>query len=237
MVKLLIQMFYIILSIVTGGNPSAVPAPVPAVTEPAAQVVSDDFVSTLSCADTYEQLIVVSADGSNAVVTMHERNKDNVWEEILRTTGYVGKNGVGEAAENKAVTPSGDYRIGIAFGLSPNPGAAMDYLQADDTYYWVDDPDSAYYNQFVTTKEVSPKNWDSAEHITDYPDVYAYVLSINYNTDCIPGAGSAIFLHCSNDKPTLGCVSVPMEDMIFILNHIKEGCRIIIDTPENISNY
>lgn len=212
-------------------------SPVPAAQEPQTVPVSRDFVSNLSCSENYDQLIIVSADGSNAVVTMHEINSDGIWEEILHTAGYVGKNGVGKASENDTRTPAGDYTLGIAFGVNPNPGTTMDYIQTDDSYYWVDDPSSLYYNCFVSANDISPDNWNSAEHITDYPDTYAYVLSIDYNTDCIPGEGSAIFLHCSNGKPTLGCVAIPAEDMVFVLNHIKKGCHIIIDTPENIANY
>lgn len=239
MEKILLNFFYIILNIIAGVNLTADSASVPtaAENESASLIVYDDFVSALSCAKNYDQLIVVSATGSDAVVTMHEKNSGGIWEEIMNTTGYVGKNGVGKASESDTKTPAGDFGFGIAFGISPNPGTIMDYIQVDDTYYWVDDSSSACYNRFVTTKDISPQNWNSAEHIIDYPDAYAYVISIDYNSDCIPGAGSAIFLHCSNGKPTLGCVSIPAEDMVFVLTHIKKGCRIIIDTPENLVNY
>lgn len=196
-----------------------------------------DFVQNLTCAGTATQLIIISANGSTAQVTMHEKDSSGTWIEIMNTTGFVGKNSVGKASESDTKTPSGDYSFGLAFGIKSNPGTAFNYIQVDDTYYWVDDPDSAYYNNFVTTNSVSSDNWNSAEHIIDYPDTYAYVLSINYNTDCIPGEGSAIFLHCSNGRPTLGCVAIPESDMIFVLNHIKPECRIIIDAEENIMNY
>lgn len=237
MKKILLGLIYIIINIFISTDTQTAPVPVPTEPETRTEAVSLDFVSNLSCSADYDQLIVVSATGSDAIITMHEINPYGIWEEILHTTGYVGKNGVGKASENDTRTPSGDYALGIAFGVNANPGTSMDYLQVDDTYYWVDDPASSYYNQFITTNEISPDNWDSAEHISDYPDTYAYVLSIDYNTDCVPGEGSAIFLHCSNGKPTLGCVAIPTEDMIFILNHIQKGCHIIIDTPENIANY
>ncbi len=230
MKKILLSFFYLILSTFFIVKP--LPAPVPATEE-----AKNSQAAALSCSDTCNQLIIVSATGSDAVVTMHEINSGGIWEEIMHTTGYVGKNGVGKASENDTRTPAGNYSIGIAFGIEPDPGTAMDYVQVDDTYYWVDDPDSSYYNRFVTTRDISPAHWDSAEHIIDYPDAYAYVLSIDYNTDCIPGEGSAIFLHCSNNEPTLGCVAIPKEDMVFVLKHIKKGCHIIIDTPENIANY
>lgn len=239
MEKILLNFFYIILSIIAGAGLTADSAPAPTApeNESGAQIVSDDFVSTLSCTSGCEQLIVVAATGSNAVVTMHEKNSEGIWEEIMNTDGFVGKNGVGKASESDTKTPAGNFGFNAAFGINANPGTSMDYIHVDDTYYWVDDVSSAYYNRFVTTNDVSPENWNSAEHIVDYPDAYAYVLAIDYNADCIPGAGSAIFLHCSNGKPTLGCVAIPAEDMVFVLTHIKKGCRILIDTPENLTNY
>ena len=42
---------------------------------------------------------------------------------------------------------------------SPYPGTELSYTQVDDTYYWVDDVNSRYYNQFVTTK-TTPKAWN-----------------------------------------------------------------------------
>ena len=59
-------------------------------------------------------------------------------------------------------------------------------------------------------------DWDSAEHILKVGKSYNYVLATNYNESCIPGLGSAIFMHC---QPTggAGCVAVSEEAMIFIL--------------------
>lgn len=239
MEKILLQFFYIIMSIIAGAGQIAESASVPYTTEndSTSQISSNDFVSTFSCAKNYEQLIVVAATGSDAVVTMHEKNSDGIWEEIMNTTGFVGKNGVGKASESDTKTPAGNFGFSAAFGINANPGTTMDYIHVDDTYYWVDDSSSPYYNRFVTTNDVSPENWNSAEHIVDYPDAYGYVLAIDYNSDCVPNAGSAIFLHCSNGTPTLGCVSIPAGDMVFVLTHIKKGCRILIDTPENLANY
>ena len=42
-------------------------------------------------------------------------------------------------------------------------------------------------------------------------------------------AGSCYFLHCSNGRPTAGCVSVSEDDMAFILTHIGDSCGIVIE--------
>ena len=77
----------------------------------------------------------------------------------------------------------------------------------------------------------------SGENIVGIGSAYDYVLSIGYNSDCTPGLGSAVFLHCSTGRPTAGCVSIPENEMITILQNLTDGCAFVIDTPENISSY
>ena len=45
----------------------------------------------------------------------------------------------------------------------------------------------------------------------------------------MPGNGSAIFLHCSDNNPTAGCISIPKEKMEELLRKIKAGAIIFID--------
>lgn len=195
-----------------------------------------DFVADLSISRSVNQMIVVSANGSGASVSMHEI-QNGTWTEIMSTSGYVGQQGVGSAREDAPITPAGIFSLSIAFGVNSSPGTSLPYTKVDDSYYWVDDSDSSYYyNRFVSTKNVAA-DWNSAEHIIDYPKQYAYVIAIDYNKGCVPGAGSAIFLHCSNGNATAGCVAISEDQMIFILNHIHSGCVIVIDTENNISNY
>lgn len=200
------------------------------------QEVSADWVSDLSVVGRTAQLIIVSANGSRAEVSMHEKDGNGEWQEIMSASGYVGSHGVGNASEYDTKTPTGVYSLTRAFGVNGNPGSGLPYTQVDDADYWVDDPSSAYYNQFVSTDEISA-DWDSAEHIIDYPTQYAYAIAIDYNTQCTPGAGSAIFFHCSNGSPTAGCVAIPQSKMVYVLTHIRSGCLIVIDTQDNIENY
>lgn len=59
---------------------------------------------------------------------------------------------------------------------------------------------------------------EQAEHLIDYPVCYHYSIVINYNMNpIVSGKGSAIFLHCINQSYTAGCVAVPEETMLFIL--------------------
>ncbi|SEW45762.1 L,D-transpeptidase family protein [[Clostridium] fimetarium] len=202
--------------------------------------VNLDFVANLKISNSVNQMIVVAASGSKATVTMHEI-QNNEWTEIISTQGYVGKDGVGNAAnvnESTHITPTGIYTLSMAFGVKDNPGTTLPYTKVDDSNYWVDDPASKYYNKFVSTND--PKvvpDWLSAEHILNYSKQYAYVIAIDYNMDCIRNAGSAIFLHCSNDNGTYGCVSIPETSMELVLQHIHSGCVIVIDTADGIYSY
>lgn len=196
----------------------------------------NSWLNNLSASANHNQLIIVSANGSRADVSMYVKTSSSSWETIVSAYGFVGMEGVGTASEYSSRTPAGIFSLSLAFGVNNNPGTSLPYTHVDSSHYWVDDPDSTYYNQFVSTNYISP-DWSSAEHIVDYPGPYAYAIAIDYNTSCVKGAGSAIFLHCSNGSATYGCVSVPMQTMITILNNINPGCAIIIDNEWNITNY
>ncbi len=190
------------------------------------------FAAGLEAASYAKQIVVVAAEGTSASVSLHEKDEKGVWREIVSAEGFVGSDGVGKASESAARTPKGCYSLTQAFGVQANPGTELPYLQVDDSHYWVDDPYSSYYNRLVSTRDVA-KSWNSAEHLVDSAAAYAYAVAIDYNTDCVPGEGSAFFLHCSTGAPTAGCVSVPEEDMICILRHLSEDAYIVIGTAED----
>ena len=63
-------------------------------------------------------------------------------------------------------------------------------------------------------------------------------MNINYNPTGIPGIGSAIFLHCSTKTLyTMGCVSIPEENMLKVIKTANEKAVIIIDEYKNIYSY
>lgn len=196
----------------------------------------EDWVENLNIAKNNQQIMIVAANGSSATVSLHNKRSDGSWYEVLSATGNIGRNGLGKTREGDGKTPVGVYGFSVAFGIQPNPGTVLSYTQVDSSYYWVDDSGSAYYNQFVSTNNVR-KDWNSAEHISGVGSPYHYVLAINYNSACIPGVGSAIFLHCSNGKATSGCISVPESNMVQILQNVQPGCCVIIDSADGVKNY
>ncbi|MGN0255429.1 MAG: hypothetical protein ACI4D6_05550 [Chordicoccus sp.] len=217
-------------------NTAAAQAGTATQTETAAPQQTDTKAAGLKAASSYNELIIVEATGTTCTVSFHQKGADGVWSQLLETNGYIGRNGLEKTAEGDGKTPVGVYAAGTAFGSQPDPGCPAGYLQVDSSYYWVDDPSSQYYNRLVSTNEVQ-QDWSSGENIVGTGSAYNYVLSIGYNTDCTPGLGSAVFLHCSTGRPTAGCVSIPENEMITILQNLTDGCAFVIDTPENISAY
>ena len=147
--------------------------------------------------------------------------------------------GLGKQKEGDGKTPIGVFRFMAAFGIKENPGlSVLPYLHVDERHHWVDDPNSKYYNQCVSTDEVTA-DWASSEHLYKLAPSYHYSLALNYNEECVPGVGCAIFLHCPNDTfgPTAGCIAIPEENMIQAMKLLRSDCVIIIDYKDNILNY
>ena len=202
---------------------------------------SPEWVVNLPAAQDAEQLLIVAGMGMDktaATISMHQKDADGNWKQILATPGFVGKNGLCADADHKegcAQTPVGIYHFNKAFGIAPDPGCAIPYIQVNENTYWSGDPDRQY-NQMVDIRDVPELVMDDSEHIVDYDYQYQYCLNISFNEDGTPGRGSAIFLHCFGPwKPwTGGCVSVPENIMKKIMQNVREDCVVVIDTFENL---
>ena len=202
---------------------------------------SPEWVANLPAAQDAEQLFIVAGigmDKTTAFISMHRKNADGKWEQILSTPGFVGKNGLVADADRRegcGQTPVGIYRFNKAFGIAPDPGCAIPYFQVDENTYWSGDPDRQY-NRMVDIRDVPELAMDDSEHIVEYDYQYQYCLNISFNEECTPGRGSAIFLHCFGPrKPwTGGCVAVPENIMKQIMQNVQEDCVVVIDTLENL---
>lgn len=148
----------------------------------------------------------------------------------IETIAYIGKNGVTtEKQEGDGKTPLGEFKLGIMLGthIMQKDVNGLKYLKITKDMYWVDDSKSKYYNQLVNILEVE-KDWNSAEHLIDYPIQYEYLIEIKTNPNNIPEKGSAIFLHCTNNKPTAGCIAINKDSMKKIIESINENTKIEI---------
>ena len=197
---------------------------------------SPQWVKNLPAAQISEQMVVVAGiQGTTAWISMHELINGE-WIQIMTTPGFIGRNGLGKVKEGDNKTPVGTFKFDYAFGIAPDPGCAFPYVQVDENYYWSGDWDYKY-NQMVDVRE-APANFDRrySEHLVDYNPHYLYALNMGYNADCVPGKGAALFMHCFGPaKPwTGGCVGLPNDKMLFVMQNIRPGCTCVIDSLTNL---
>lgn len=188
------------------------------------------------------QLVIVAADAMNkstAKVSMHERDKDGNWIQILSVNGLVGKYGMiadKDRKEGCKKTPIGVYTFDKAFGIAKDPGCAIKYTKVTKDLYWSGDQRKGMqYNKMVSIKDYPKLDTKNSEHLIDYTKPYQYCLNISFNKECKIGKGSAIFLHCTgNTKYTSGCVSIPKSTMLKVMKRVKPGCVVIINTAAKL---
>ena len=183
-----------------------------------------------------KQLIIVEI-GKQNTMTIYENDK------LIKQINHVeiGKNGASESIHESSIkTPLGNFNLGIAFGTH-DLKIDYPYIKINENLYWVDDVNSKYYNKLISLNETintfnypyiinaNEKEFNSAEHLIDYHKQYEYAVYIEYNVNGEKyengvGKGSAIFLHCLGDKGyTGGCIAIPKEDMLFVLNFLNRN--------------
>ena len=133
----------------------------------------------------------------------------------------------GDKREGDGKTPSGVFPLGPAFGDASAIDTALEYRQASDLDFWVDDVHAMQYNQWVHGKPAAA----SFERMKRPDDLYRYGVVIGYNTaPVVSGAGSAIFMHVWRryDHPTAGCVAVSQRYLRKILRWLDKQYRPVI---------
>jgi len=208
-------------------------------TEAPAPADSPEWIAALGEEKNADQLFVVAGVGqTTAYVSMHEKNDEGKWKEIITTPGYIGKYGLGKTKEGDGMTPVGDFKFNAAFGIADDPGCAIKYYKVTEDDYWSGDTREGFgYNQMVSIKDYPQLDTENSEHIVDYNVHYQYCLNISYNEECTPGKGSAIFLHCLGpNKPyTGGCVAIPQDKLVTVMQNVSEDCVVVIDSLQKLS--
>jgi L,D-peptidoglycan transpeptidase YkuD (ErfK/YbiS/YcfS/YnhG family) len=197
------------------------------------------FVRTLSTLkDTDKLVCVIGSGSSDCTVSFHKKDKNGQWNQIFSDDGDCGSEGITyQKREGDNKTPAGLYSFHLAFGLKSDPGAYLDYRKITEYDYWIDDVNSPYYNTWVNAAD-TPGDYQS-EHLIDHNPSYNYALSINYNVDCTPGLGSAVFLHCYNGTGfTTGCIAISENHMKTLVKEVDSATRIlIVPKEEDLSEY
>ncbi len=189
--------------------------------------------STVASRRSSQIITVVSKGGSYGELAFWEKDNNGEWILVDKVPARLGQNGLkvaSEVYEMDKSTPTGIYSLTEAFGINADPGSRIRYRQLDGTEHWVDDVNSDFYN----TMQFGDANgrWNSSEKLIEFEGYYNYSLVIDYNRwPVIPGKSSAIFLHCDLGSYTYGCVAIPQENLINIINKLdpEKDPFIIID--------
>ncbi len=207
---------------------------------------SPAWVTELASAkdESVTQLFIVGGNGmdsSSATASMHVRDEDGTWKEILSTSAVIGRDGMCPDADHQegsdfTKTPIGVYSFNKAFGLAEDPGCQIPYEKVDADDYWSgDEREGMAYNQMVDINEYPDLDLESSVHFVGAESEYQYCLNISFNEEGTPGRGSAIFLRCAGEAAaTGGSVAIPEESLKTVMETVKPDCAVIIDTMENL---
>lgn len=174
-------------------------------------------------------MLVRYTGGCSAKVFFYEKiaDENNAWSLVFEEdNAYVGKYGIDKTGEGDAKTPTADLGVLYAFGIRSNPGTALDYIDVKPTTFACDE-DCEYYNTIIDTAETGHDC--KGEDMFRYTPEYNYGIATDFNSACVPGAGSAIFIHCKGAKAfTGGCIALDEEHMAEILRCADSGMRVVI---------
>jgi len=158
------------------------------------------------------------------------QKQDHIWHRVFFVSAVIGRNSLavaGEKKEGDGKTPAGIYPLGPAFGYASSIHTGLDYRQATDNDFWVDDIQSVQYNQWVSGLPRA----HSFEVMKRLDNLYQYGIVIGYNNHpVVKGAGSAIFIHVWQryDHPTAGCVATSQRNLRKILRWLDKQYQPVI---------
>lgn len=174
-------------------------------------------------------MLVRYTGGCSAKVFFYEKltEENDAWSLVFEESdAYVGKYGVGQTSEGDAKTPIANLGVLCAFGIRKNPGTNLNYIDVKPTTFACDE-ECEYYNTILDTAETGHNC--KGEEMYRYTPEYNYGIATDFNAECVPGAGSAIFLHCKGAKAfTGGCVALDEEHIVTVLRCADAGMRVVI---------
>ena len=142
----------------------------------------------------------------------------------------IGKNGITRnKIEGDKKTPSGIFSIGYLYYRHDKfnkPDTKLKCIPITKKMGWCDDPKNIKdYNKLIKIK----KNI-KYEKLHRKDNKYDLLIPIFYNMkNIIPGKGSAIFIHLTNNyKSTLGCVALKKNDFLILLKLINNKTKLKI---------
>lgn len=165
----------------------------------------------------HQLLLVKYQQGSDAKAELWIKQDGN-WLLDDTCAAFIGREGLGKTKEGDMKTPIGELTIGTAFGILPNPGTTIPYIEVYESVYGCDD-DPRFYNTIIDTAVVHHDC--HGEHLIAFDPEYNYGLATSFNSERVMGVGSCIFVHCKGAKSyTAGCVALDEPFM----KHLLQVC-------------
>lgn len=160
----------------------------------------------------------VNEENSTCTVTCYEKDDTGLFVQPFEPiSGYIGLSGADTmVAPNESKTPLGLFKIEYAFGTRYNPGTALKYTTFSDADYWITDPNSQYYNRWMTTYDII--DWESSQWLFEYTVSYPYAIVFDYNRDPVDhNQGCAKFIHVSYEPTSGGGIGLSENDILSLL--------------------
>lgn len=167
------------------------------------------------------QMLFAKVDTSTLTCKIYCYEKDETGlfvQPFQPISGYIGEEGADTmVTPYEAKTPTGLFRLEYAFGTNYNPGTGMEYSQFTESDYWITDPNSQYYNRWMSTTDGA--DWTTAQWLYEYTVSYPYAIVLNYNRDPEdPAQGCAKFIHVSYGPTNWGGIGISQDDIVTLLN-------------------
>ena len=138
----------------------------------------------------------------------------------------IGRSGAGAAEDKRegdGMTPLGRWPIRTVLfrpaRAAPPPGLRLPWRWVREDDGWSDGGGDPEY-----TRPVRHPHGFSAERLVRDDGAYDVIVVLGHNdAPPVDGLGSAIFLHCSEGRPTAGCVAVDKADLLTLLAQLAPG--------------
>lgn len=187
-------------------------------------------------------LVVNGNGGSYATVSFWVRTDAacGFVNKFTDSVARIGANGMTDGAtriQATNTTPTGTYTMTEAFGIAGSPGTALPYRRVGPGDWWVEDNNSAYYNEYRNQNQggfdwnLPGSDPNSSERLLDYTTQYQYAIVVDFNRAPDvkkPYRGAGIFVHVRGSGATAGCVAVSSAEMVTLLSYIRSGDTITI---------
>ena len=159
---------------------------------------------------------------------IHVSNKNTLKIDDFELRCCVGEKGLNSnKKEGDCSTPKGLFNLKKLYFRKDRVGVPKCKINKkiiNRDMAWCDEPKHKKYNE-----EIKTRNKNLKEKLYRKDHKYDYVISINHNERKIPGKGSAVFIHLTdNYKTTTGCVALKKKDFEILLKLIDKKTKIKI---------